>query len=959
MPSTIIDNGDSGYSDDGWPTTTYAPGYYGTNYARLSPGGSTANKAFWTFTGLTPGTTYYLGLHWPAHLGAHAPNAPWKVHDGNSSATVIATGTSDTGVVPADFTDSGFAWQFLGGFQPSGTSLTIERNGGDSAFYTPADAALLTATLPAVTPATVQAGDWNTGSTWNIGSVPSASSNGLLFRHPLTLAASKIQGDGTNNLVLDFSNANSSLTIATGCTLTLKGNAQSGTNTYNGGVRTWLTLNGTAKVSFDGNSGVTPHWDFGRQAKLVMAGTDKNNRAEFETKSGSAGNQGYLGIAATAVDTLQHNLSFAKFTRLGSLTQAPFTSQLCIGGEHLADDVIFDGCGQVGLFINDDGAATLHWNRVKFINEITDPPSTFSLGVAMSGNIPLTSGTRLIERCTFTSRPTLSLQDGTVDDNVFADWMQAGTADPFSNNLFIKNDGDISGCGPNLTGNYWYATFPFTAGWGGTAASGIGLRQYEIWDPGTQLLPGCHFISEGSTAHTTFRHCLALPGAGRVVNFNANRNPEFSGADPHGSQEHCTSFMVGDVPASGGGLTVGLKANSVNSFKSNLLAKLSAATGNNFAFRNDDTGIIDGVQGPLEALTAANCDYNGLLNVNISNNYAGNSHSTPYDTPMPTGSTAPGTHDVILSASPFVDATRNLITWGASLGSANEAETLAHLIAQHDTSDPDYDARYTTAALYAWVSAGYEVTGSQGLLLKDAGHDGVTIGAIPFSSPSGTLSDTFTGTAQNLTSHTSDSGHTYTRLTTGGTPVNGNILLNGSGQVYGATNNNDESVYLADWSPGQANASISWTAKRLSLVDGEAVSVFVRASGSSFGTTGDLAGYEARYTDHASNAGLAILVAAPGGATVLTNTTITPLSDGDVLKLDATGSTISIYVNNVLALQTTDGTISAAGFVGLKFHVKTGGGTDSTGMQIDALNGSVGSPQPKSPNYYQRLIGRM
>jgi hypothetical protein len=78
---------------------------------------------------------------------------------------------------------------------------------------------------------------------------------------------------------------------------------------------------------------------------------------------------------------------------------------------------------------------------------------------------------------------------------------------------------------------------------------------------------------------------------------------------------------------------------------------------------------------------------------------------------------------------PFVDSTRNIRTWGASQGtdgSLSAAEDLLvlnpRLIAQADTG------------LIDWLLAGFAVTDST---LKDAGSDGVTIGAMGYVASGG------------------------------------------------------------------------------------------------------------------------------------------------------------------------------------------------------------------------------
>lgn len=94
-------------------------------------------------------------------------------------------------------------------------------------------------------------------------------------------------------------------------------------------------------------------------------------------------------------------------------------------------------------------------------------------------------------------------------------------------------------------------------------------------------------------------------------------------------------------------------------------------------------------------------------------------------------SSAPGTHDITLSSMPFVDPTRNIGTWAIAKGQALPSDS--------------YNTRVTAAYAYIkgspsvrikdlvrYVKAGWSV---KRISLKNAGHDGATIGALPYVSP--------------------------------------------------------------------------------------------------------------------------------------------------------------------------------------------------------------------------------
>jgi hypothetical protein len=86
-----------------------------------------------------------------------------------------------------------------------------------------------------------------------------------------------------------------------------------------------------------------------------------------------------------------------------------------------------------------------------------------------------------------------------------------------------------------------------------------------------------------------------------------------------------------------------------------------------------------------------------------------------------------GANDGTISADPFVDVTRTFAKWAAFKGqSETSAAGVAYAIANPAA------ATHATTGLLAWVRAGHKVTGAAGSTLQNAGHDGVTVGALAF-----------------------------------------------------------------------------------------------------------------------------------------------------------------------------------------------------------------------------------
>ena len=153
----------------------------------------------------------------------------------------------------------------------------------------------------------------------------------------------------------------------------------------------------------------------------------------------------------------------------------------------------------------------------------------------------------------------------------------------------------------------------------------------------------------------------------------------------------------------------------VDSFRSNLA----------FAFTPDRALLFGRYAGAVQdAVAEANIEANATWN-----GYSG-SDGRGYHSVSPGNafSTAPvGSADVALAANPFADVTRNLASWGASLGGdGTYGGVLAELAKLNDRSG--YDPRYNIAAAVAWVREGFRVAAPA---LRNAGHDGTTIGAMP------------------------------------------------------------------------------------------------------------------------------------------------------------------------------------------------------------------------------------
>jgi hypothetical protein len=118
-------------------------------------------------------------------------------------------------------------------------------------------------------------------------------------------------------------------------------------------------------------------------------------------------------------------------------------------------------------------------------------------------------------------------------------------------------------------------------------------------------------------------------------------------------------------------------------------------------------------------------DYNGVWNPRTGSDGQGY-NSISAGTIFSAG--APGANDVLVTADPFFDKSRNIATWDAALGGpGTTANALAEMGKRNDPTG--YNTAYSIEALVDWVRDGFRVTDAS---LNNAGHDGVTIGAMGY-----------------------------------------------------------------------------------------------------------------------------------------------------------------------------------------------------------------------------------
>ncbi|MCK4661139.1 MAG: right-handed parallel beta-helix repeat-containing protein, partial [Phycisphaerae bacterium] len=118
----IIDDGETGFSLSGTWSDVSGDGGYDDDYQEsTAPDG----VASWTFSGLTPGSTYQLAATWRGQSG-NTREAWYRVYE---EGTVVSRRKVDQYYAPEDFTDGGVDWEALGYFEASGSTLEVRLSG--------------------------------------------------------------------------------------------------------------------------------------------------------------------------------------------------------------------------------------------------------------------------------------------------------------------------------------------------------------------------------------------------------------------------------------------------------------------------------------------------------------------------------------------------------------------------------------------------------------------------------------------------------------------------------------------------------------------------------------------------------------------------------------------------------------------------------------------------------------
>jgi hypothetical protein len=203
----------------------------------------------------------------------------------------------------------------------------------------------------------------------------------------------------------------------------------------------------------------------------------------------------------------------------------------------------------------------------------------------------------------------------------------------------------------------------------------------------------------------------------------------------------------------------------------------------------------------------------------------------------------------------------------------------------------------------------------------------------PTPTPAATLSDTFTGAdGTDMTARTSDTGQTYSRAS----GATGSIVINNNEAATGDTLG---SVYLSNYAPTSANYTVSAKFKCVSVVADAACYILGRLSMSGTSRTNYQAGYSKVGFAPYSAEGIYLGKTVGGTFTALGFYAYTAVAGAaPVIAMKMDGTALTVTLDGATVITATDGAITGAGTVGMRF---TGQTSPTTGFHLDNLAASA------------------
>jgi hypothetical protein len=593
----------------------------------------------------------------------------------------------------------------------------------------------------------VATGAWESATTWGEHSPPVSGTVVTDITHSININSAAACGTSPSNgttIVLRVSGTKT-LLVNPGYSLTIKGNVE-----LTGGatLQVGTTAGGGATLEFDSHSATTPTTTYGCKLGLVdydlgyLVTRGKVGSRSTVRSNASGGAARFTRGGANTGCVLSRQ--YTDFVRIGDSSAFGFDPGYAYPQLMDTDNCIFDTCG--GDNWRGQGGQLYPEEQWQYTHTSWQNTQTgYCIYQSVGLNAVPTTAVREFSDCVFDKPVQWKTAGLTTHDNIHLD--AVGDATPYGlyalfDNNFIRmriSETDIPRLGlwnecamvcdgstldPYL-GIYTATADLFNPHWTQADLSGTTIEcKYTIFEDFGSTGDGdvdLHNISSGSLSY--IHHCIGISqnadDPGTLSTFINSGQSKY---------EHNT-WLTSQVGAVAIGEADPGTAGQLQGFKSNLLFRRSPDS-SVFEVGSYSTGSLT-----TDIAPAGSIDYNCGFNVNLGG-VGGGGINIPL-------TWTPNTHAVNVNPQ-FVDWNRNFSKWVQSLDSSwsgnpsptrtdYNARGLHKLRLKNQPWHTDYDTRYTVTAYKSYIRAGFA---PQNIALKDAGHDGVTIGAVEWTSGS-------------------------------------------------------------------------------------------------------------------------------------------------------------------------------------------------------------------------------
>lgn len=551
------------------------------------------------------------------------------------------------------------------------------------------------------------AGNWSTTTIWTPNGTPGDGdtvtiSHAVTMDQNTTIGTSPAEDSGTWAIIVD---SGVTLTIAANVTLTLRGDAKhsNGRTIFSAG----------ATLEFDSSQATDPtnqnyHWDLTdtinqSEANMEFNGTSGNH---CTVQSNASGGTGYIDEG-----TIDAGLEayFTDFTDINNPANNRGVSTYPNGSDmpNIFEDCTFDdGCGRIGPVNLLPNNVDCHYYRVNHQGD------TGSGSCIMTASGTLSTGTREIKDCYFKGSVNLNCRNATIHAETYGNVFENGYSTAASTDFDVFEDTLVY----NATGGFTLYNDCDRIYWIMGQPSNPHLINLQDANNTSFSIRDCVMELNETQTGDTGDLILATNGpdtlivTGNVITLDNAGKAWGTLCSCLGNAGQGFEFRHNTAPA---GIVVGETYNShagqIADYRSNLI----------WDVEEDNTAVhITNINGsPItDVLSADDADFNCIWQGSAS----------PYDTPM---SGTPGTNDVDVDPM-FINGGAKLEDWDAHLGGAGTfANAMTELGKLHLSG---WNSSYNAKAALAWVRDQHKV---QNTSLRDAGHDGATIGAMPFQAP--------------------------------------------------------------------------------------------------------------------------------------------------------------------------------------------------------------------------------